>query len=151
MVSIWDALHVRQFQELNEPQIFSWRYLPRKCHVHRVYEVRLDTLTNGVKVEPIRIVVTLKWRNKARRVAELMAFDERHGYCLLGREDLPRGACPDVGLICRKHAQAYLHRLHAVARGVADPLHEDSRHRYQEYKAILRKKLWGAEQRGKRN
>ncbi len=143
MVPVRSMLKVEKYQELNEPCIFSWRYM--KKHLGADYIFPFDLCWYGNRKMPtVRVVVTLRWRNKARRVGEMIAYDERNGYCLLGTENFParpKSTVPDIRRVCLRHGQAYLERLYDVAYGRADELHEDSRHSYLEYKERLRKRL----------
>ena len=139
MVSVSQILNVDRYQELNEPYIFSWRYLAK--HLGADYHFLFDLCWHGGRRVPAtQIDVTFRWRNKAHRVGEMIAYDQKHGYCLLGRANFPskpRPTVPDVRQACQRHAQAYLDRLHSVAAGAADTLHANSIKRYQDYKKRL--------------
>ncbi len=139
MKSVSNALRVRRFQELNEPQIFSWRNVKKKLQADEIISGAVER--NG---RTVYVVITLKWRNKAHRVADLIAYDEENGCCLLGTarfEKQPNAT--ELRRVCREHGEAYATRLWGVAKGVADPLHQNSKLGYEKHKRQLRRKLEG--------
>ena len=139
MKSVSNALRVRRFQELNEPQIFSWRNVKKTLQADEV--IAGSVVRNGYV---FHLLVTLKWRNKAHRVADLIAYDEEHGYCLLGtaRFEKPPNAT-ELRRVCREHGEQYAKRFLFVAKNGADALHGDSRRGYAAYKKRLQQSLWG--------
>ncbi len=137
MKSVSQSLRVRRFQELNEPHIFSWRNVKKTLQAD---EVMAGSVERSGYV--FRVLVTLKWRNKAHRVADLIAYDEERGYCLLGTarfEKLP--GATELRRACREHGERYAERLLFVAKGGADALHQNSKWNYEAYKTELVRNL----------
>lgn len=140
MQSVERALAFKQYQELNEPQVFSWRYIRRGLSA--------DVVTHGAVQRSgvvANVLVSLTWRNKAKRVAAIIVYDERRAYCLL--DEARFKSPPDaVGIrkACRISAEKYVKRLVSIALGNADYLHPDSHHNYKKYKQELICKVYGA-------
>lgn len=138
MVSVSSALRVTRYQELNEPQVFSWRYLAKRMAVHYLFPFAFP-INGGT----IHVVVTWRWHNKRRKSGDLIAYDEENGYCLLGSLTFEKKhpTSGDVYRACREHGKAYVERLLYLAADKADVLHGESRKGYHRYKKELQRKL----------
>lgn len=138
MVSVSSTLKVKRYQELNEPQVFSWRYLKYKMAVHYLF-----SFTFPVGSGEVRVTVSWKWHNKRHQSGDLIAYDEKNGYCLLGSAVLGKKhpTSGDVYRACREHGKAYVQRLLYIAENRADAIHGESRKGYHRYKRELQRKL----------
>lgn len=143
MPSIKEYITRPTFRELNEPHIFQYRYIKHKLGYPYIFKFIINTTQRRDLLSPINVIVCMKWRNY--KVVDLIAFDDDHGYCLLGVTKISKdSSMNNLRDRARKFAQIYSDEIFNVFNDKHDhyfksrPLNKDYFKFKKEFKKIYR-------------